>query len=164
VHHEPARQLFADGGLDFDALTRADAPRRTATIPGVTAHVGARVGETRHMPPNVVAMLPGSDPVLRNTFVVFSAHFDHVGVAGEGSWQCSAIGDNRICNGADDNASGTAAILELAEAYAALPTPPRRSLIFLAVSGEEKGLLGSAYFADNPTVAATAWSPTSTST
>jgi Zn-dependent M28 family amino/carboxypeptidase len=62
------------------------------------------------------------------------------------------MGDNRVCNGADDNASGTAAILELAEAFAALPVPPRRSLMFLAVSGEEKGLLGSAYFAGNPTV------------
>jgi hypothetical protein len=152
LRHDRARQLFGDGGLDFDALTRADAPRRTVSIARVTAHLGAGLGQTRHMPPNVVAMLPGSDPVLRNTFVVFSAHFDHVGVAGEGSRQCTAIGDNRICNGADDNASGTAAILELAEAYATLPTPPRRSLVFLAVSGEEKGLLGSAYFADNPTV------------
>jgi Zn-dependent M28 family amino/carboxypeptidase len=90
--------------------------------------------------------------VLRNTYVVFSAHFDHVGAAGQGSWQCTAIGENRVCNGADDNASGTAAVLELAEAYASLPVPPRRSLIFLAVSGEEKGLLGSAYYANNPTV------------
>jgi hypothetical protein len=152
LRHDRARQLFADGRLDFDAATRADTVRRTVTIPGVTAHVAGRAAQTRHMPPNVVAVLPGSDPVLRNTYVVFSAHFDHVGVAGEGSGSCTAIGENRVCNGADDDASGTAAILELAEAYAALPVAPRRSLIFLAVSGEEKGLLGSAYYADNPTV------------
>jgi Zn-dependent M28 family amino/carboxypeptidase len=152
VRHDRARQLLADGGLDFDAATGTDAPARASALTGVTAFVGARPGETRHMPPNVVGVLPGSDPALRGTYVVFSAHFDHVGVAGAGSWQCTAIADNRICNGADDNASGTAAILELAHAYAALPEPPRRSLVFLAVSGEEKGLLGSAYYADNPTV------------
>jgi Zn-dependent M28 family amino/carboxypeptidase len=152
LRHDRARELLSDGGLDFDAVTGAAAPARTVALAGVTAHVGAQPGETRHMPPNVVGVLPGSDPALRDTYVVFSAHFDHVGVAGAGSWQCTAIGDNRICNGADDNASGTAAILELAEAFAALPVPPRRSLMFLAVSGEEKGLLGSAYFADNPTV------------
>jgi Zn-dependent M28 family amino/carboxypeptidase len=152
LRHDRARELLSDGGLDFDAVAGATAPARTVALTGVTARVGAQPGETRHMPPNVVAVLPGSDPALRGSYVVFSAHFDHVGVAGAGSWQCSAMGDNRICNGADDNASGTAAILELAEAFAALPVPPRRSLMFLAVSGEEKGLLGSAYFANNPTV------------
>jgi Zn-dependent M28 family amino/carboxypeptidase len=152
LRHDRARELLSDGGLDFDAVTGAAAPARTVALAGVTAHVGAQPGETRHMPPNVVGVLPGSDPALRDSYVVFSAHFDHVGVAGAGSWQCTAMGDNRICNGADDNASGTAAIMELAEAFAALPVPPRRSLMFLAVSGEEKGLLGSAYFADNPTV------------
>jgi hypothetical protein len=152
LRHDRGRELFRDARLDFDAVTREAAARRPVDLAGVTAHVGARVGQTQHMPPNVVGILPGSDPELRNTYIVFSAHFDHVGVAGRGSWQCSAIGANRICNGADDNASGTTAVLELAEAFAQLPTPPRRSLIFLAVSGEEKGLLGSAYYADNPTV------------
>jgi Zn-dependent M28 family amino/carboxypeptidase len=152
VRNDRARELFRDARLDFDALTRSEGARAPTALPGVTAHVGAAFTETVHMPPNVVAMLPGSDPVLRNTFLVYSAHFDHVGVAGEGSGQCTAIGDNRICNGADDNASGTAAIMEIAEAFASLPVPPRRSIIFLAVSGEEKGLLGSRYYADNPTV------------
>jgi Zn-dependent M28 family amino/carboxypeptidase len=125
---------------------------RPVELPGVTAHVGASLDRPAAMPPNVVGILPGSDPELRNTYVVFSAHFDHVGTAGTGSWDCRPVGDNRICNGADDNASGTTAILELAEAFALLPERPRRSLIFLAVSGEEKGLLGSAHFVDNPTV------------
>jgi hypothetical protein len=152
IRNDRARELFRDARLDFDALTRSDGARAPVALPGVTAHVGARVADITHMPPNVVAILPGSDPALRNTFLVFSAHFDHVGVVGEGSGSCPVSGTNRVCNGADDNGSGTAAILEIAEAFASMPEPPRRSIIFLAVSGEEKGLLGSAYFADNPTV------------
>jgi hypothetical protein len=101
-----------------------------------------------HRPPNVVAILQGTDPALRNTYVVFSAHMDHVGVGAP-----DARGDS-IYNGADDDASGTATVVELAEAFAALALRPARSLIFLTVSGEEKGLLGSAWFADNPPVPA----------
>ena len=96
--------------------------------------------------PNVVALLPGSDPALRDTYVIFSAHMDHVGVR-----RPDATGDS-IYNGADDDASGTAALVEMAEAFAALPNRPARSVVFLAVSGEEKGLLGSAYYADHPTI------------
>jgi Zn-dependent M28 family amino/carboxypeptidase len=151
VRNDRARELFRDARLDFNALTRAGGASTPVTLPGVTAHLGAAFAEVTHMPPNVAAVLPGSDPALRHTYLVFSAHFDHVGVAGVGGG-CTAIGDNRICNGADDNASGTASILEIAEAFASMPAPPRRSIIFLAVSGEEKGLLGSAYFANNPTV------------
>jgi hypothetical protein len=98
--------------------------------------------------PNVVALLPGADPLLRDTYVVLTAHFDHVGVGAP-----DARGDS-IYNGADDNASGTAALVEVAEAFAALPERPARSVLFLAVSGEEKGLLGSMHFARNPTVPA----------
>jgi hypothetical protein len=98
--------------------------------------------------PNVVALLPGTDPLLRDTYVVLTAHFDHVGVGAP-----DARGDS-IYNGADDNASGTAALVEVAEAFASLPERPARSVLFLAVSGEEKGLLGSMHFARNPTVPA----------
>jgi len=101
-----------------------------------------------HRAPNVVAVLPGSDPELRDTYVVFSAHFDHVGVNPN---RPDATGDS-IYNGADDNASGTAGLLEVARAFASLPKAPARSLVFLAVSAEEKGLLGSQYYSDNPTV------------
>jgi Zn-dependent M28 family amino/carboxypeptidase len=96
----------------------------------------------------VVALLPGSDPALKDTYVVFSAHMDHVGVG-----QPNAKGDS-IYNGADDDASGTTAVLEVAQAFAALKQKPKRSLLFVTVSGEEKGLLGSAYFAEHPPVAA----------
>ena len=91
-------------------------------------------------------MIRGSDPVLREQYIVYTAHFDHVGVGIP-----DATGDS-IYNGADDNASGTAALMETAAAFAALDVPPARSVIFLAVCGEEKGLLGSEYYSDKPTV------------
>lgn len=90
--------------------------------------------------PNVVGLLRGSDPVLRDEWVVFTAHFDHV------SGGPDETGDG-IYNGADDNASGTAAVMEIAEAFLSLPAPPKRSMAFVLVSGEEKGLLGAQHFA-----------------
>jgi hypothetical protein len=105
--------------------------------------------ETVHHVPNVAGVLRGSDPELRNTYLIISAHIDHVGSSCRG-----VTPQNTICNGADDNASGSAAIIELAEAFAMLPVKPRRSIVFLGVSGEEKGLLGSRYYAENPTVPA----------
>ncbi|RMH23046.1 MAG: M28 family peptidase, partial [Gemmatimonadetes bacterium] len=100
--------------------------------------------------PNTVGILRGSDPELADEYVVFSAHMDHVGVG-----RPDASGDS-IYNGADDDGSGTTAIVELAEAFASLPTPPRRSLIFVTVSGEERGLWGSAWFASHMPVPAEA--------
>lgn len=94
--------------------------------------------------PNVAAVLTGSDPALRGEYVVFSAHMDHVGVR-----EPDADGDS-IYNGADDDASGTAAVMEIAQAFAALDEPPPRSTVFLLVSGEERGLHGSRAYADEP--------------
>jgi hypothetical protein len=96
--------------------------------------------------PNVVGILEGSDPVLKQEYVVLSAHMDHIGIGPP-----NAEGDS-INNGADDDGSGTTAIVEIAEAFASLEPKPKRSMIFLLVSGEEKGLWGSAYFAENPPV------------
>ncbi|HEX2080842.1 MAG TPA: M20/M25/M40 family metallo-hydrolase [Longimicrobium sp.] len=95
--------------------------------------------------PNVVAIFPGADPALRNEYVVLSAHMDHVGVG-------RPVRGDSIYNGADDDASGTSALLEVAEAFAALERRPARSILFLGVSGEEQGLLGSHHFSENPTV------------
>ncbi len=94
--------------------------------------------------PNTVGILEGTDPRLKNEYVVYSAHMDHVGITpGQ---------PDSINNGADDDASGTAGVLELAEAFSRPGARPKRSLIFLTVSGEEKGLWGSDYFANNPPV------------
>ena len=92
---------------------------------------------------NTIGWIEGSDPELRGEFIVFTAHMDHVGVG-------RPVDGDSIYNGADDDASGTAAIIELAQAFASLETPPRRSLVFMTVSGEERGLLGSAWYAENP--------------
>jgi len=92
---------------------------------------------------NVAAVLEGADPKLRNEFILLTAHYDHVGVREDGE------GD-RIFNGANDNASGTATVLALAEAFARHPQRPRRTLVFLLYFGEEKGLVGSRYYARHP--------------
>jgi Peptidase family M28/PDZ domain len=97
---------------------------------------------------NVFAILPGRDPALRGQYVVVGAHFDHLGTASENALDPTVKGAVRL--GADDNASGTAAVLELARLFAA--DPPRRSIVFANFSGEEEGLLGSSYFADNSPV------------
>ena len=96
--------------------------------------------------PNTVGILEGSDPVLKDEYIVLSAHMDHVGVAS------TAVDGDSINNGADDNASGTAAIIETAEAFAMMNPGPKRSIIFLAISGEEKGLWGSEYYSEHPSV------------
>lgn len=96
--------------------------------------------------PNVVGVLRGSDPALSDEYVVYSAHMDHVGVR-----RPDESGDS-IYNGADDDASGTATVIEIAEAMVSLGMAPRRSVIFLVVSGEERGLWGSEHFAENPGV------------
>jgi hypothetical protein len=112
----------------------------------VMVSVAQEVREVARNAPNVVGILPGSDPVLRDEYVIFSAHMDHVGVGVP-----DARGDS-IYNGADDNASGTTAVMEIAEAMAALPMRPSRSILFTLVSGEEKGLWGSAHFVEHPPV------------
>jgi hypothetical protein len=95
--------------------------------------------------PNVVAALPGSDPSLKDEYVVFSAHTDHLGIG-------APINGDSIYNGAADDASGVAALLVIAQAFKSLPHPPARSIVLLATTGEEKGLLGADYFAEFPTV------------
>ena len=142
---EKAEELFAACGKDFRALEAAASARDFAPVAlGAKArfHVENAV---RHVPSrNVVARVEGSDPALASECVVYSAHWDHLGVrdAGEG---------DRICNGAVDNASGTAGLLEIARAFKAGP-PPKRSVLFLAVTAEEKGLLGSKWYAEHPLV------------
>ena len=94
---------------------------------------------------NVVAVWEGSDPVLKNEYVALGAHYDHVGL-------CTPVGNDNICNGADDDGSGTTALLGMAEALAKAPTRPKRSILFVWHCGEEKGLWGSRYFTEYPTV------------
>src|SRR6202022_1622039 len=94
---------------------------------------------------NVVGKLPGNDPTLKNEYVVLSAHIDHLGIG-------EPVNGDRIYNGAMDNASGTAVLLDVAASLKKHPENLKRSLLFVFVTGEEKGLLGSKYFAAHPTV------------
>lgn len=94
--------------------------------------------------PNTIGVVEGSDPVLKNEYLVFTAHMDHVGIEGGQP--------DSIYNGADDDASGTTGVIELAEAFSQPGARPKRSVIFMTVSGEEKGLWGSEYYAEHPTV------------
>lgn len=97
---------------------------------------------------NVVALLPGRDDGRRSEVVIVGAHYDHLGLGGDGSLEPDI---EAIHNGADDNASGTAALIEVARQLAAAPEPPQRPVLFIAFSGEERGLLGSAWFTEHPT-------------
>lgn len=124
-----------------------EAPGILTPFPGLelTVQVKSRVMDAFRAP-NTAGILEGSDPVLKNEYLVYSGHMDHVGVRTP-----NEEGDS-IANGADDDASGTVAVVELAEAFATMDPAPRRSIIFLAVSGEERGLWGSDYFAAFPPV------------
>jgi hypothetical protein len=135
-----AARLFEAAGQDLAAAREADGP----TELGATAEIQWQRASVTHTPANVVAVRRGSDPELADSYVVLTAHYDHVGIGSP-----DETGDS-IYNGADDDASGTAAIVEMAEAFASLPEAPARSVIFLAVSGEEKGLLGSMAYAEDP--------------
>ena len=111
---------------------------------GWTASISIQAEIDVELAPNTIAVLRGSDPDLRDEYVLLTAHMDHVGVG-------RAVEGDSIYNGADDDGSGTVTVVEIARAFASLETAPRRSIIFMTVSGEEKGLLGSRYYAENPT-------------
>lgn len=116
-------------------------------LPQTQVVLQTEVIKERQTGQNVVGWLEGSDPQLKNEIVVIGAHYDHLGLGGANSL---APKEGEIHNGADDNASGTSGVIELARAFASAPERPKRSLMFMAFSAEEKGLLGSAYFTENP--------------
>ncbi|MEW5930230.1 MAG: M28 family peptidase [Gemmatimonadota bacterium] len=150
VTQAAARRIFTAGNLAFEAAwTRGQSGDvEPVALPGVRVTAAAPLRELdQAVAPNVVAVLRGSDPALRDEYVVVSAHMDHIGV----TRPAPADGDS-INNGADDDASGTAGLMEISEALASMPTRPRRSVVFLHVSGEEKGLLGSEWYSDHPTL------------
>jgi Zn-dependent M28 family amino/carboxypeptidase len=141
ITKEAATRLFATAGKDWAALNKAAKRKGFRAVPlGQTASLSFDNSVRKQVSRNVVGILPGkTEP---NEVVFYSAHWDHLG-------QCEPEGGDDICNGALDNASGTAGLIALAEAYAKAG-PPARSVAFLAVTAEESGLLGSEYFAANP--------------
>jgi Zn-dependent M28 family amino/carboxypeptidase len=142
-----AEKLFAGSGHTFAEIAALAKDRKPLPRFPLTASLKARASVKRSEveSANVIATLPGSDPTLKNEYVVLSAHVDHVGVG-------EPINGDRIYNGAMDNGSGSALLLDVAASLAAAHEKPRRSLLFTFVTAEEKGLLGSKYFAAHPTV------------
>ena len=141
---DQAKALFTRAGQDFDRLKAQAATRAFTPVPlGLTASMTIRNTLRRVDSQNVVARLEGSDAAVKDEHVVFTAHWDHFGVG-------EPVDGDRIYNGAKDNATGTAALVETARAFTRLPKAPRRSILFLAVTAEEQGLLGSEYYAAQP--------------
>jgi Zn-dependent M28 family amino/carboxypeptidase len=143
---EATRRLLKSSGFDLDKLTAAAKSRSFKPVPlGIRTSIAFTNKLSRVQTANVAGLLPGSDPKLADQVVVFSAHHDHFGIG-----EPDATGD-RIYHGAEDNASGCAQILAMARAFTSLPERPRRSVLFLFVAGEERGFLGSMWYALHPT-------------
>ncbi len=141
---DQAKAVLALAGQDFDALKARAKTREFRPVPlGTTASIQIRNTLRTVDSRNVIARLEGSDPGLKDECVVYTAHWDHLGI------DASGTGD-RIYNGAHDNATGTAGLLELANAFTRLPVAPRRTVLFVAVTAEEQGLLGSRFYTFNP--------------
>lgn len=139
-----AKALFAMAGQDFDGLKAKAVTKEFAPVPlGVTASLTLQNKLRTIDSRNVIAKLEGSDPVLKDEYLVYNAHWDHFGVG-------TKVNGDSIYNGAADNATGVAGLLALGKAFTVAKTPPKRSILFLAVTSEEQGLLGSQYYATNP--------------
>lgn len=147
INHQAGAELFEGAAYTLEQLLEMDANGDGLPVFPLEGLLTIRQ-KSRHEnihSPNVAAFLPGSDPVLGSEYVVYTAHLDHIGeLAGDGH-------DDAINNGAMDNASGVAVMLETARMFVESGAP-RRSILFLAVTAEEKGLVGSEYYAQNPTV------------
>ena len=147
MNPEAAAKLFARSGHDFaEVLALAEAGKPVPRF-DLNLSLRARVStQTRNVSsPNIVGVLPGSDPLLARDYVLVSAHLDHLGVG-------QPIGGDKVYNGAMDDASGVATVLEVARMMSAAPVRPKRSMLFVVFTAEEKGLLGSRAFAERPSV------------
>jgi Zn-dependent M28 family amino/carboxypeptidase len=142
-----AEKLFTASGHTFAEIAALGKDRKSLShFPlGISLKARAVVKTTSVESANIIGTLPGNDPALKNQYVVISAHVDHVGIG-------EPVNGDRIYNGAMDNASGVAVLLDLAAQFRAHPEQLRRSVLFVVVTAEEKGLLGSKYFAAHPTV------------
>ena len=147
LQQERAGDLFKAAGLDFKQLKEEALSRNFKPVPlGIKVNLSTLNATREVSSHNVVARIAGADPLMKNEVVVYTAHWDHFGIddtlPGPRTLQ--------IFHGAVDNASGVAALLQIARAYKALPTPPRRTILFVATTAEERGLLGAQYYVRHP--------------
>jgi Zn-dependent M28 family amino/carboxypeptidase len=144
VSLDAAKSLFKMAGQDFDALKKQALSRDFKPVPlGLKASMGLRNSMRTIDSQNVIAKVEGSDARMKDEYVVYSSHWDHLGVG-------TPVNGDKIYNGALDNASGVAALLEMAKAFTQVQPKPKRSVLFLFVTAEEQGLLGSEFYATNP--------------
>jgi len=138
-----AKELLADAKLNFDSLKAMAVKKdfKPVTLPGAKASFDVKIDVRKIQSHNVVAKLDGSDK--KDEYVVYTAHWDHLG-------RDTTLKGDQIYNGAADNASGSSELIEIAKAYTKLKTPPSRSVLFLSVTAEEKGLVGTRYYATHP--------------
>ncbi len=149
VTEDAARRLLGDAH-DLDSLIEQAKSRDFRPVPlGITTSLTLTNTVTRTPTANVYGVLRGSDPELADEYVIYSAHFDHLGTVDPNP----ADPTDTIANGAMDNASGVGMLLAIGEAFRALPQPPRRSVMLLFAAAEEQGLIGSQYFAEHPPIA-----------
>ena len=144
LHPDVAQRIFAASGLDLASLKKVALSKDfkpVALDATATFKIKQTLREVKSR--NVVALVEGSDPRLKNQYVIYTAHWDHFG-------RDETLQGDQIFNGARDNASGVAALLEVAKAFATLKTPPKRSVLFIATTGEESGLLGAKYYCAHP--------------
>jgi Zn-dependent M28 family amino/carboxypeptidase len=148
VNPASAEKFLAGSGHTFEEIAALGKDRKPLPHFPLAVSLAAktRVEVTKIESANLVAKLPGSDPALKDEYVVLSAHLDHIGIG-------EPINGDRIYNGAMDNGSGSALVLDMAASFQKNPERLRRSILLVLVTGEEKGLLGSKYFAAHPTVA-----------
>jgi Zn-dependent M28 family amino/carboxypeptidase len=144
ITSDAARKILAMGGQDYDALKKQARTREFRPVPlGLTASMAIKNTLRTIESQNVIAKLEGSDPRLKDEYVTYSAHWDHLGIG-------APVNGDRIYNGALDNASGVATVLEIARAFTQVQPQPKRSILFLMVTAEEQGLLGSEYYSISP--------------
>lgn len=145
ITEDRARAMFTRAGRDFDEMDRSALSPDFVPIPlGLTASLEIRNTIASSLSRNFLAVLPGDE--RPDEYVIYTAHYDHFGI------DPTTEGDDKIYNGARDNASGTAGLLEVARGFVAAPDRPDRSIMFLAVTAEEQGLLGSKFYASHPVV------------
>ena len=152
ARREPVLKLFRDAGKDLAAIQKridADLRAQSFELPAVRVRVSTDVTRVRKPVRNVIGAVTGSDSMLQNEWVVVGAHYDHLGLGDRNSLAPSLVG--QIHHGADDNASGTSGMLELARLSSKNRQSLKRSILFMAFAGEELGLLGSSYFVNQKT-------------
>jgi Zn-dependent M28 family amino/carboxypeptidase len=144
IKHDVAKKLFADCGQDFDALKKSAVTKGFRPVAlNARANIDIKQQIRSFKSHNVIGKLEGDDPKLRDEYIIYTAHWDHLGRHPE-------LQDDQIFNGAIDNASGVASVIQLAAAFKKLNPPPKRSVLFMATTAEEAGLLGAKYYAEHP--------------